>query len=320
MGQPRKPKGAPGGTGGRYDIILATTGATPPPPPDLSGRIITGVAGPLDFTRTRLEDARWEQVNAARSRLAGANMARLKAFDCDLQESDLTGADLEDAVLFDCRLDRACLDRARLQGADIRRSTLMAASGRNLRLNGANIMNCDWAGASLNDTSLDSASLDGVRLDNADLTRATLVGTTVGACSLEKTCLDNVLCEYTRLSDTTVSPSSARAARFRYVRLAGCDCSEPALDEADWADVTARDCDFCGRRLTGLTGENRLVGCDLRGADLTGAQVVSLSGCDLRGARLDGVDPSDCDFRDAVVTAGQAERYGLASRGVVVVR
>ena len=76
-----------------------------------------------------------------------------------------------------------------------------------------------------------------------------------------------------------------------------------------------------GANLTGADLRDAyLRGADLRGADLTGAQVVSLSGCDLRGARLDGVDPSDCDFRDAVVTAGQAERYGLASRGVVVVR
>lgn len=318
--QPRKPKGAPGGEGGRYDVTLATTGLTPPPPPDLSGRTMTGVAGPLDFTRTRLGGARWEQVNAVRSRLAGTSMIRLKAFDCDLRESDLTGARLENAVLFDCRLDCARLDRARLQDADIRRSTLMAASGRNIRLNGANIIDCDWAGANLNNASLDSASLDGVRLDNADLTRATLVGTTVDSCSLERTCLDGVLCEYTRLADMTVSPSSAKAARFRYVRLIGCDCSEPALDEADWADVAAYDCDFHARRLTGLTGQNRFTDCDLRGADLTGAQVASLAGCDLRGARLDGINPLDCDLKGAVVAAGQAERYGLASRGVIIMR
>ena len=94
--QPRKPRGAPGGEGGRYDVTLATTGLTPPPPPDLSGRTMTGVAGPLDFTRTRLEGARWEQVNAVRSRLAGTSMILLKAFDCNLRESDLTGADLTD--------------------------------------------------------------------------------------------------------------------------------------------------------------------------------------------------------------------------------
>lgn len=318
--QPRKPRGAPGGEGGRYDVTLATTGLIPPPPPDLSGRTMTGVAGPLDFTRTRLEDARWEQVNAVRSRLAGTSMIRLKAFDCNLRESDLTGADLRDAVLFDCRLDCARLDRARLQDADIRRSTLMAASGRNIRLNGANIMDCDWADADLNNASLDGASLDTVRLDNADLTRATLVGTTVDSCSLERTCLDGVLCEYTRLADMTVSPSSAKAARFRYVRLIGCDCSEPALDEADWADVAAYDCDFHARRLTGLTGQNRFTDCDLRGVDLTGAQVASLAGCDLRGARLDGINPLDCDLKGAVVAAGQAERYGLASRGVIIMR
>ena len=49
-------------------------------------------------------------------------------------------------------------------------------------------------------------------------------------------------------------------------------------------------------------------------------RVVALTGCDLRGARLDGIDPLDCDFKDAVVTPEQAERHGLASRGVVIVR
>lgn len=320
MDQPRKPKGAPGGAGGQYDIAPADTGLLPPLPPDLGYRSMTGRVAGQDFTRTRLDRARWERVDAHGGRFRETIMVGARMFACDLTGADLTGARADATVLFDCRLDGADLTRARLRGSDIRRTTMTGVRAPGVRLGKASLTDTQLLGADLKGADLTDATLDGVLLGDADLTGADLKGATLDHTDMTATRLRDTVFDHARLTDTAIDPDGADGARFRHVRVDRCDCSARALDQAQWRDVTAHDSDFHGRRLAGLDGENRFVGCDLRGADLTQARVATLTGCDLRGARLDGIDPLDCDFNNAVVTPEQAERYGLASRGVVIVR
>ncbi len=320
MNQPRKPAGAPGGAGGQYDIAPADTGLNPPPPSDLGYRSMTGRVAGQDFTRTRLDRARWERVDAHGGRFREAIMVHARMFACDLTGADLTGARADAAVLFDCRLDGADLTRARLRGSDIRRTTMTGVRAPGVRLGKANLTDTQLLDADLKDADLTQATLDGVLLGDTDLTQADLKGATLDHADMTATRLNDAVFDHARLTATTIDPDGAEGARFRHVRLDRCDCSARALDQAVWRDITAHDSDFHGRRLAGLDGENRFVDCDLKGADLTQARVATLAGCDLRGARLDGIDPLDCDFRNAVVTPEQAERLGLASRGVIIMR
>lgn len=100
-----------------------------------------------DLTGAVLRDA-----SLTRSKLAGARLGKVNAYNARFVATDLSDADLSGAVLLRADFTRARLAKARLVGADLRRARFFGA---------------DLRGADLSQAQLDGADLLNARLEGA---------------------------------------------------------------------------------------------------------------------------------------------------------
>lgn len=148
---------------------------------------------------------------------------------------------------------------------------------------------------------LDGAKLTKKNLTGATLTRASLVGARLQGARLRGAKLARANLTRANLTGADLRGADLSRARLRGAILRKARMGRLGTSTGSGARITAAP---CGRNLL-CTG--RMAGVDLRGADLTGAIIVSadLSGADLRkarafqviltavdlsGAKLDGVD------------------------------
>lgn len=226
MTQPRKPKGAPNGTGGQWDTN--NTGKTtllPPVPPSINH----AHAG-MDLT--------------------GYDMRHIRIDDSDMDDTDMSGADLTGVCLSRSRMrrtnmDDADLSGARIYGTDLTGSSLMHTRATGLECDDATLRDTAWTGADLSamaDTGgdwrgadLEDTRLRGARLHGTDLRGATITGGDWSHMSMDDMCtLRGATITRTDLRGTFTRPGGVLDDTVRLDRvLIG--------DAASWAETSRRD-------------------------------------------------------------------------------
>lgn len=152
---------------------------------------------------------------------------------------------------------------AKLSGADFASMHLQSADFHNADLRGA-----DFSGANLEEANMQSAVISGANFDNADLSRADLTDVVAKGASFLNAKLVRAVCRYGKFPECT----------FMAAEMTGAD--------------------FSMSDLRGNLNDAVMHQCDLRGSDLT-------------AANLTGVDFSRSNMFDAKITDAQMTRVNM---------
>ena len=255
---------------------------------DLTGSNLCGA----DASHARLGDACLDEARLVRTRLDGADLARVRLKDVTFVETSLDGACLADARIRDCTflectLTGVSLDRARLHGVCLLESSTAGLSARAARFERCALIGLDAEEADLTDLEVvDCACIGGAKLararmaglvsirsgwrgadlQGADLTAARLDESDLGETNLTDACLHRASLKRALLGKTT-----ATGAIFYGATLLEAQAQEADFTGASFHMANLHSTDLMGARL-------RL--CDLTGANLTGTMMTRPAGAD----------------------------------------
>ena len=269
--------------------------------------------------RVRLMDG---QRNAARLNLCGTDLAGGNFENFDFTEAWLDGADLTRAVMTRAKFTRAVLAHARLDGAQMAGADFQGAN-----LGRASARRANFAGARLRDAVLSHTDLRDADLRRADLSGARLMETPLAGADLSEVRAEELLVHGGAIVGMRAMGALLDQSMFVKVDLTGTDFSAARMHRVTFIGVQAKGLVARG---TIMTKAIFVEGCDLTGADFTGANCAfanfrgtCLAGARFDGAVLDGADFSDCDLTGASfdLASGREARFVVADlRGAAMTR
>ncbi len=253
--------------------------------------------------------------------LRGASFEEVRLLGCEVEGLDLRGTDPTSLVLHHCEGEPNRGDGPLVMwGSEVDRDTylrLVTGDARGVRLRGkldlpdmvdmtgADLEGCTLKGRTLNSVTLAGANLRGVQFQNAelgwcdlsgaDLSGANLHGAYLDHCDLTGACLDGVKLTGTVMHECTIVRTSLRRIRTdKHTRLS-------RIVDVDWSGEDLR------KVMTEVLVDEGMERVDLRGADLRGVAMSSVSGlmhCDLRDVSGRGLSLYDttvegCRFEGA---------------------
>ncbi|MBE9013276.1 pentapeptide repeat-containing protein [Pseudanabaenaceae cyanobacterium LEGE 13415] len=149
-----------------------------------------------DFTRTNLSFANFSDAVLIGTNFFYANLRDANFIRADLRESNLTRANLSGADLRQVDLREASLTGADLRSADISRADLVYANLSGADLRDADLWRCKLSHADFSFANLSNTLLSASELIESNLTSANLTGACIQDWNINRTQLDNVICEY----------------------------------------------------------------------------------------------------------------------------
>jgi uncharacterized protein YjbI with pentapeptide repeats len=270
---------------------------------------------------TRVGDAQGAKLvgaNLERSKLSGVIAVKADFTDAVLKDARLVRANLKQATMKGCNLSGADLSGADLDGADLRDAVLVGAKTLSW-----NVQNANMAGALTDKPAGIAATSLPYKTMIQDHARWCETGGLHGSPSV----FDGAdLRALETVRGYNLTALSAKGAVFYGLDMEGVQLQGAHLEGADLRNCNLRRADLRGAKLAGaklsgadlreaqmgplLLGADRLLACDLRGAELKSAD---LTGADVRQAIFIDADISRANFSGALLR--QANFTGVARHG-----
>ncbi|MES2712869.1 MAG: DUF2169 domain-containing protein [Pseudomonadota bacterium] len=259
---------------------------------------------------------------APRMNLCGTDLAGGNFEGFDFTEAWLDGADLTRAVMTRAKLARAVLAHARLDGAQMAGADFQGANLGRASARGAN-----FQGARLRDAVLSYTDLRDANLRRANLSGARLLDTPLAGADISEVRAAELLVHGGSIAGLRATGASLEQSMFLKVDMAGVDFTQARMHRVTFLGVQAKGLVARGADMSKAIF---VEGCDLTGADFTGANCVManfrgtcLAGARFDGAMLEGADFSDCDLTGASfdLARGREARFVVADlRGAAMTR
>lgn len=260
------------------------------------------------FIDARLNGTRASKASFVDANFFRAEMSESKWRECDLHLANFAGAKLCKSLFEACNLSetsfRACVadfvdfKRCNLSGADFTDALLHGSHFQAHDLREAVFCRTDLRKTNLHGAVLESVQMQQCKFDDALLSDAYMSGTSLKECSLQRACLVNSRLGEVEWEFCDLTGADLRGVTFHYgsTRCGIVDSPYPSHGTRTGYYTDDREALYFQAPET--------------------IRKASLVGCDLRGANISGVDFYLVDLRDAILEPVQ--RQQIAASGAIL--